>query len=50
MVALVPEDKLASFIPNILENYYKPLNLDQSRVVSAIFATKPGAGASIMEL
>jgi len=50
MVALVPEDKLASFIPNILDNYYKPLNLDQSRVASAIFATKPGAGASIMEL
>ena len=50
MVALVQEDKVDSFISKMREAYYNKVNLSQDQLNSAIFVTKPGAGASIMEI
>ena len=50
MVALVQEDKVTSFISNMKEAYYNKINLTQDKLNSAIFVTKPGAGANIMEI
>ena len=52
MVALVPDDqeKLSKFVSPILKKYYAPFKLDKDQLTSAMFVTKPGAGASILEL
>jgi len=50
MVALVKEEEADTFIKKIKEAYYKPLNLDQVTLETAIFVTKPGEGASILNI
>jgi len=48
MVALVPENGVTAFIDHLKENFYKDLPAAQGRDVDqVIFATEPGAGASI---
>ena len=48
--ALVKEEEADSFIQNIKEAYYKSMNLTQEQLDSAIFVTKPGEGASILQI
>ena len=50
MVALVSEAGAEAFMAAIRAEYYRASNIEIRRVESAIFVTKPGPGAAIMEI
>lgn len=51
MVALVAEDKVTDFIDHLKEKFYRDLPAARDRdLEQVIFATQPGAGASIFTL
>ena len=50
VATLFQEEEADTFIKKIKEAYYKPLNLDQVTLETAIFVTKPGEGASILNI
>ena len=50
MVAMVREDQVDSFINHLKETYYRPRNIPEEKIKTALFVTKPGAGASIINI
>ena len=50
MVALVSEAGAEAFMAAIRAEYYGARDIETRRVDTAIFVTKPGPGAAIMEI
>ena len=50
MVAMVREDSVDTFLQHLKETYYRPRNIPEDIIKTALFVTKPGSGASITNI